>query len=61
MMTRVEFNAFWLPILNDMAQKRRQPWFAEADLDGMWHNYLIREDGGLQERADAVVAGEKVN
>lgn len=59
-MTRAEFEAFWLPRLNETAKRHGvAPVEPGSDLDGLWFNYLAQQDGGLQERANAVVANER--
>ena len=44
MMTRAEFNAYWLPTLNKTAARHGLPGLTERDLDGLWHNYLMGND-----------------
>ena len=52
-MTRTEFNEFWLPKVNDVARRLRQPPLYADDLDGLWFNYLTQQDEDLQRRAEA--------
>ena len=44
MMTRAEFNAYWLPLLNKLARQNGQDDLLERNLDGIWHNYLMQND-----------------
>lgn len=54
-LTRDEFEAFWLPKLNETARRHGVASVnAGPDLDELWRDYLRREDDGLQERAEAL-------
>lgn len=53
MMTREEFEAFHLPILNEMAARRNTAPFFSCDLDGLWHNYLHQQEENLRFSVDA--------